>query len=341
MDESYQPKSRKQIYLEDTVEAYRETVLLRFAIATSIALAPFIVYAFIQQKLAMGLSALSIVVVMVIDALFIHNNKRPPIKPIVIFLPIVITIAVAMRERGIIAILWAYPSLVMAHFILDKQAANGISGILLLVTIPMSFSLLETDISLRVAATLVLTMVFANIFSTAIIKIQNRLHDLATIDPLTGAFNRRHLEVRASELTLQQQAEATTASMLLLDIDHFKLINDEHGHEVGDKVLRELVRCVKDKLRNGDDVFRLGGEEFVVLLPGATQYIAADIAESLRYQIAHCEILDGRPVTVSIGCCEQLQNEELKTWLKRCDDALYLAKEKGRNRVETCNTGTA
>lgn len=335
MDEQFQPKSRKQIHLEDTVEIYRESVLLRFTIATIIILTPFTVYALIQQKWAMGISALSILAVMAIDGLYIHKHKKPPIKPVVIFFPVIITIAVAIPERGIIAILWAYPSLIMAHFILDKQAANGVSGVLLLVAVALSFNWLETDISLRVSATLILTMIFANIFSTAILRIQHQLHDLASIDPLTGAYNRRHMEMSFNALA--KQAELTTFSMLMVDIDHFKSINDELGHDMGDKVLKQLVTCIKDNLRNGDDIFRLGGEEFVILLPGADQLTATDIAEKQRGAIEHCKLLNNRPVTVSMGCCQHQRHENLKALLKRCDNALYLAKENGRNRVESCS----
>ena len=317
----------------DALSDYRETIFLRFAVITIAVLAPFVVYALIQGLWIMGLSGSLILAALVTDAWHVYRKTKPPIPLIAVFVPIILTVAVSIPERGYVAILWAYPATVMAYFILERRSANVVSAILLITVLPVAYKWLGGEIALRLLVTLALTVTFANIFSTAILRIQQQLHLLASIDPLTGACNRRYLKKRIDELIALYRDESMTASMLLVDIDHFKAINDEFGHDVGDKVLQQLVICMRDNLRNGDDIFRLGGEEFVVLLPAAGQEIAAGIAETIRSAVSEGHFLEGKTITISIGASERLPQEDEMNWLKRCDEELYRAKEQGRNRV--------
>jgi diguanylate cyclase (GGDEF)-like protein len=123
----------------------------------------------------------------------------------------------------------------------------------------------------------------------------------------------------------------------MLDIDHFKLVNDHFGHAVGDRALLEIAKAMKETLRGSDVSARLGGEEFVVLLPETNLEGALAVTERLRESVGRAEIPigDGRlaKITVSAGIAELLPTEGLDALLKRADDALYLAKERGRNRA--------
>ena len=119
----------------------------------------------------------------------------------------------------------------------------------------------------------------------------------------------------------------------MIDIDQLKRINDSHGHEVGDAVLRQVVSAVQARKRRNDLLFRLGGEEFVLLLPGATLAQAQQIAEDLRQRLAQAELLPGEPVTVSIGVSALQPGQTAEAWVKRADAALYQAKRGGLNRV--------
>lgn len=333
MESPQTTESRPQISIDRAIGNYREVVFFRFAMAITAVLTPFVVYALYQGFWLMGMTGLLIVVVLVVDAMAIRQRKPVPIPYVVLFIPILVTLGIAIPERGVIAVFWAYPSLLLAHFILEKRTANIVSVALLLVVIPFSFSELGTPISLRLLATLLLTIIFANIFSSVILRIQKYLHELATMDPLTGAYNRRYMDNRIASLVSERKSRQVSVSMLMLDLDHFKQVNDELGHDVGDRVLKEVITCVKDILRNGDEVFRVGGEEFVILLPKANQEVAETIAENIRCTVAGHKILDDREVTVSIGGCELGEDESPDAWLKRSDEALYEAKEGGRNRV--------
>jgi diguanylate cyclase (GGDEF)-like protein/PAS domain S-box-containing protein len=166
--------------------------------------------------------------------------------------------------------------------------------------------------------------------------LEERLRDLATKDELTGLCNRRHfIELAEIELSRSRRKSAPT-SLAMLDIDHFKLVNDHFGHATGDRALLELARAMKETLRGSDISARLGGEEFVVMLPETTLDGALSVTERLRERVGRAEIPigDGRlaKITVSAGIAELLPTEGLDALLKRADDALYLAKERGRNR---------
>ena len=163
----------------------------------------------------------------------------------------------------------------------------------------------------------------------------DQLADLALSDPLTGAYNRRYMQPQAIRSLADYQRYARLSSLLMIDIDHFKSINDSFGHAEGDRVLKAIVSLIDNRIRGVDMLFRLGGEEFVILLSEAGALTAAKIAEELRISIANMETTVGRPVTVSIGVCDVTLAESAEDWLTKVDEAMYAAKQQGRNRVYT------
>ncbi len=158
----------------------------------------------------------------------------------------------------------------------------------------------------------------------------------AKIDTLTGANNRAAMdETLEREVDLAHRHQSAM-SLLMLDLDHFKQINDNYGHTTGDDVLREFVECTNQALRKSDMLFRFGGEEFVIILPGVNATGAAMAAERLRGVIEK-HVFNNRqgsvPVTISIGTASLTLQDTAKTIIERADKALYSAKIAGRNRV--------
>jgi diguanylate cyclase (GGDEF)-like protein len=166
------------------------------------------------------------------------------------------------------------------------------------------------------------------------------LHTFATTDGLTGLFNRRHfLAVVAAEWHRFERYNRPI-SMLMIDIDHFKSINDVHGHDVGDRVLARVAAICQEHVRTTDILGRLGGEEFGLMLPETSSGDAAILAERLRQSIASMRVdVAGQPVraTVSIGISQAKDGEDSTALLKQADVALYVAKRSGRDRV--CHFG--
>jgi diguanylate cyclase (GGDEF)-like protein/PAS domain S-box-containing protein len=191
------------------------------------------------------------------------------------------------------------------------------------------------DVTDRVLAQQALTKAKedAETSARALAEANLELKRLATIDPLTGTHNRRALE-NAVQLELERmQRYGEPFSLLLLDIDHFKAINDRFGHQAGDRVLVELSRCVGDELRTVDVLSRWGGEEFAVLLPNTDIEQARQVAEKLRQQIATLSFPAVGRVTSSFGVAQCQPDETADELFRRADQALYAAKSAGRNRV--------
>ena len=167
---------------------------------------------------------------------------------------------------------------------------------------------------------------------------------LATMDPLTGAYNRKTFhEIAERELSRARRA-GQPLSILMLDIDHFKAINEKHGLRTGDEVLRKFADVVRSAMRKEDMLVRYGGEEFVVLLPEVPGPGAVVVAGRIRRFVASEPIeVNGQkfPLTVSLGVAARLDEgpESIDTLLDRADNALALAKERGRNRVVALNLG--
>lgn len=163
------------------------------------------------------------------------------------------------------------------------------------------------------------------------------LSRLAATDSLTGSPNRRYFNETANREVERVRRFGASASVVMIDLDHFKSINDNFGHAIGDRVLCEFARACNERLRPTDVLARLGGEEFAVLLPGADAAGGMKVAELLRRTVAETTIDDGSAginVTCSAGVAEILRSDpSIDETLRRADTALYAAKRGGRNRV--------
>lgn len=164
-----------------------------------------------------------------------------------------------------------------------------------------------------------------------------QVEHLAVTDTLTETFNRRKFdEVVTTEHQLAVH-EQSPFSLIMLDIDHFKKVNDRYGHSVGDKVLRHLSRLIRGLIRQGDLLIRWGGEEFLVLLPTTQLEEAGPFAERIRREVEKEQFPEAGFITISLGVAQLRQGDSTDALLRRVDTALYQAKQKGRNRVVLCS----
>ena len=171
-------------------------------------------------------------------------------------------------------------------------------------------------------------------------RLETMLHE----DPLTGLFNRRYVLTRLAGLISGARRHGRPLSVAMIDVDHFKRVNDEHGHDVGDAALVATTIALRDRLRAEDELGRLGGEEFLALLPDVGQDAAAVVAESLRASVEAVRTrLDGLEiaVTVSVGWATWDGEETAEQLIKRADNALLSAKRQGRNAVEGADDRSA
>lgn len=184
---------------------------------------------------------------------------------------------------------------------------------------------------------LIAVMTALGVIWLAMAQLQHELEAQSQTDSLTGLLNRRALEQIGAEAIEYARRQSAHLSLIILDLDRFKSINDVHGHDGGDAVLSHAARCLRENLREIDHVARLGGEEFVAVLPGTPHARAAEIAETLRHCLANLTVdhlSQQIRLSASFGVATLLPTDT--NWLeilRRGDRALYLAKERGRDRV--------
>ncbi|MCO7634060.1 diguanylate cyclase [Pseudomonas guariconensis] len=253
--------------------------------------------------------------------------------------------AIAFPIAALLWCAWTYSPFLVSLLALTAGSTLivAVAHNLMHFSVPQSESGVTTLVSARLGiAMLVLGPLVVACVSNANRSLLARLAHQATVDHLTGTLTRSAFTRRASTLldNRQQHVPALPLTLMMLDIDHFKGINDRHGHAVGDQVLRQFARTLQDQLHEGELFARLGGEEFVVILPGLAPEQAKFTAERLRraVQDLHVQLADQRlQITVSIGlagCAEGQPAPSLDELLAHADQALYRAKAHGRNRVE-------
>ena len=218
-----------------------------------------------------------------------------------------------------------------------QEAAKGSDAAALKSEAMRSASLIEGAISVRVAR-----------YQTHIDKLSDKLEHLASelletrergaIDPLTGVHNRAALDERLTMVNCFGKFVGDSAIVFMIDVDHFKWVNDKFGHQVGDDVLRRVARRLRQALRRENDfIARYGGDEFVAIAHGRSPAQLREIAERILFSVREVEAQhEGETVRVSasIGAARLLRSDDVKSWLKRADDAMYRAKQGGRDRYE-------
>ena len=164
-------------------------------------------------------------------------------------------------------------------------------------------------------------------------KVNKELTKLTNIDPLTGIYNRRYFYNISKEMIALSKREKKELSLAVIDIDDFKQINDTHGHDIGDEILKSLVQKVNENIRGSDIFIRFGGEEFIVILPNTSSEQASIVMDKVRKIIAQQKFINNTSFTISIGISGYKEDEGIEPLFKRADLALYAAKDSGKNKI--------
>jgi diguanylate cyclase (GGDEF)-like protein len=318
---------------EDPLEAYRDRAMYLMSVVAVVALFPLVVGNFVYERYLLGLASASVVAALGIDAYAVYRRRRPPIPYVILLALGVLTILMSLKLQGVYGAFWSYPAVLFFYFVLRRRAANFWSFSLLIAGTLGVHWWIGDDVALRYFVSLALTILVVNIILNIVADLQRRLVEQAITDPLTGAFNRRHMQTRLEEAIERCRRTAAPSTLLMLDIDHFKRINDAFGHEAGDHVLREFVQLINERSRRSDLLFRIGGEEFLLLLGDTAGPAALKVAETLRATVAESHFPVSSAVTVSVGVSLLEPADSVDSWVRRADLALYAAKNAGRNRV--------
>ena len=318
----------------DEYMAHNRKVAYRYVLMLiAVMLAPIDAHNFYTGKYIPAVAGLVVLFLFLINIVMLSRDKDPFLSPPSVLLMTLALVLMSMVYGQSYNLYWIYPLLVALPVLLKTRVSVWLGIVVGIVVTPFVLLRFNTNTAIIVFLSMAHTWLISAWLMFAASQQSRRLSELAVTDPLTGAFNRRHMQREVKQAYLTYQRYQRPATLLLLDVDYFKRVNDEFGHDVGDRALCTIVDMIKDRLRMMDHVFRYGGEEFVVLLMETDESHAIHVAEELRSQIERTNIVPRGNITVSIGVCDVLQADSIDHWQNQCDRALYQAKAEGRNRV--------
>ena len=298
---------------------------------------PFMVLRYMQGEWVAAVVDTIIVIGFLGLGIYVYRTRRVEVASIAISVFCIAGVISTVYIIGPQQMYWAYPAIMAVFYLVRPRIAIVLVMVTVAAVAPRLIGHADTHVTTTVLVTIVVMSSFAFAFSLITNRQREQLVRLATKDPLTGASNRRALDDKLNEIVNASKRSGSSASMLLLDLDHFKKVNDAHGHAVGDQILKRITEIINLRIRVTDSLYRVGGEEFVVVLEGQVLDRAAHLSEQLRTLVEANELVPDQPVTISLGVAELHRNESANDWLHRADEALYRAKRAGRNSTEVAN----
>jgi diguanylate cyclase (GGDEF)-like protein len=322
------------IMLSDSKNKFQRGMIYLFALLGTIAVAPIGVMRFVHGEYLNAFIDLAIVVTALCGALYTYKLGRA--TQLVTNITAVFYSAGAVLVTHLnepIFVFWVFPIIVANFLLLNTKVALAANLLAIVAILPIATKLHSNIEFVAMISSLLICGAMAQAFAILTHRQQLLLEGYATQDALTQLGNRRAMDAALTETINDYARNPLPATLVLLDLDFFKLVNDTYGHTTGDKVLVELADLLIMRMRKTDRVFRYGGEEFVILTRNTPLASATAIAEHLRQQIeANLKDPEGA-LTASFGCAELVPDETPESWLERADKALYLAKQQGRNCV--------
>jgi diguanylate cyclase (GGDEF)-like protein len=234
---------------------------------------------------------------------------------------------------GAMGTYWSFLGVVFIYFLLPLRYAILANIGLSLIVLWVSWDVLTPDVFTRFAAALIGISFFIYISSKEIEKAQILLYQQSITDALTGVNNRTTLPARLGDAIQSFKEDGVKSSLCVLDIDHFKKINDTYGHDIGDQVLVELSRYLLNIISSKDTLFRVGGEEFLILMSNTDADEGSKTADAIRAIVEDLTLADNHQITISAGVTEIEANLSWREWMKKSDEKLYHAKRNGRNQM--------
>lgn len=310
-----------------------ETMLLILSALSALLILPFVYLRYSEGDYLVALIDAIIILILIAFFIFVYVTRKVEKAKLLLASFLAVAIASVVIIRGLGHIYWLYPAIIAFYYILPERVA----GVICLLAISVISFQIYPQLSIIDFVTIVMSLLLTLLFSFMIFnnyrKSNEKLTLLATIDPLTLTGNRRALDLKLADILADQKRQFTQASLLLLDLDHFKRINDKYGHAIGDQILVDVVQALSEHTRPLDALFRYGGEEFIIVPLKITLPDAMAVAEKLRALIANHQFVKGIQLTISIGVAQYRMDESAESWIARADAALYVAKEDGRNKV--------
>lgn len=308
-------------------------IVILFGSIAVLCIAPFAAYRFALGQPLAGCLDVAIVVCILAGMIYAWRGGNIEYAGIAVVVTSTFGALAMIAAVGSTSVPWIYVLLV-ANFLMVARRTAAVFSALTISLVALQDAAFQSQ--LQVVVFIITGLVvsgFSFLFAHRTETQRKRLEQLASHDALTGAFNRRAMERELQIAVESMKRDGIPTGLAVLDLDHFKRINDTYGHEAGDRVLVEFARLVCTNTRKIDRLFRYGGEEFVLLLRGTDATALQTSTEELRSLIASQLRFRDDTVTVSIGAATLAEGEDVAAWLARADAAMYRAKNDGRNRV--------
>lgn len=315
--------------------AVSEVVIMWLTAGTAVGVLPFAIFRSVEEQWLIASLDGVIFLGMVALCLYVFKTGKTQFARWVISFFLISGMLITVLLKGESQFIWAYPATVAIYYLIKHRQAAIINLLAIAILGAISYSDIPIAVFGSSMVTLIATNVFALIFSSETNQQRTLLIQQATKDPLTKTGNRRAFDLEITRLVKQQQRNASAMSMISIDLDKFKEINDKYGHAKGDEALRLVSKILTLRLRGTDNLYRIGGEEFVIIPVSADLKNAEKLAEQLRTLIEASELIPEQPLTISLGVAKYKTSESEQEWLARADKALYQAKNSGRNRTCT------
>ena len=310
-----------------------EYLPLMLGIVGAIGVFPFAIIRFLDGDYSMALLDTAIVVGMAGLSWFLYKTHNVRVASLSLAILAVTALLITNYMKGATQVYWIYPVLVGVFFLIERREALVLSLLAIAGIAPVVHGKFESFAAVAILITIGVTCALAYAFATITRGQRDELMQQATRDPLTGAGNRRALQRKLDDAIAARMRSDIDCSMLMLDLDHFKQVNDQHGHAKGDEILIKVTELVGLRIRATDSIFRIGGEEFVVVAENLNLENAARLAEQLRTIVEAYDLAPDSNVTISLGVAQHHDGESAEDWMSRADNALYMAKHSGRNRT--------
>lgn len=307
----------------------QKQVLKFIAALTLVIFVPLAIKNIVIGETLLGIALLAFEITLLLEVAFIIYNNSRLFGHVIPLTLLTISIVMAVDVFGTLASYWVFPIIIAIVFLLPQKTAAIANTIIVLGVSAALFPHQDPEITARYAFSLVATFVIVYVVVKEVRKLQSELRHLSERDVLTGALNRHQLHA-SLERAIEQYNHST---IVMIDIDHFKVINDQYGHDVGDDVINQVVRVLNHNTRADDRLFRLGGDEFLLLFHGIDQYSVQSIMTLICHNVREQNYPHQKEVTLSCGIAQSQPFEESQGWMKRADLALYQSKALGRNRV--------
>ncbi|WP_111640974.1 GGDEF domain-containing protein [Marinimicrobium alkaliphilum] len=311
---------------------FRLSIMTLMATCATLGITPFALWRFVRGDWLVGFAD-SIIVTLIVGSVVYAwrtGNTRGP--GLVIGITNCVGGTTVALVVGDATLFWLFPAFITCFFLTSAAVAVLLTLGSLTTLALFGDAYTDTQQMLTFSTTALVVSACAYVFARRNESQRAQLETLASMDPLTGVRNRRSLDEAVTAIMGEEHSDMSTG-LVLIDLDHFKRVNDLHGHSTGDMVLRDFVGLLKSNIRRTDQLFRFGGEEFVLMLPDVNE-------ERLRAALEHLlgvvrNSLEGPAgkITASFGAAILRPGESEKTWFNRADEALYAAKAQGRDRI--------